>query len=477
MSVDFAALGMTIDGRSHPGGGTFPVVNPATGEEFATAPDCTRGQLDDAMAAAAAAFPAWSGDEVARRESMRRSADAIEAEATQIARIHTMEQGKPLRESLGNVMGTAAGFRAYADMDIPRQVVQDDEQARIEVVRRPLGVVAVLRPWNGLLGDPTPAAIRAGNTLVYKPSPSTPLASLALGQVLARALPPGVFNVVSGRDPLGNWVVEHPVPRGIAFTGSSQTGSRVNAAAAPDLKRVILELGGNDAAIVLDDVDPDELAQRLFWTAFGLSGQMCLATKRVFLPNSIFERTADALAKIAASVRVGDGLDPDTEMGPLTTEAQFDRVSELVADALAQGASALAGGKPMDRKGYFYEPTVLVGVEDGVRIVAEEQFGPVLPLLSYRTVEEAVERANGTQYGLGGSVWSSDPALASAVAERLQSGTAWINTHARSGHQAPFGGAKRSGLGRQHGMWGIDSLTDLQTVWHSRAGVTTYPAA
>lgn len=477
MSVDVAALGMTIGGQSHPGGGTFPVINPATGEEFATAPDCTPAQLDGAMAAAAAAFPAWRGDEAARRDAMRRAADAIESEAAEIARIHTLEQGKPLRESLGNVMGTAAGFRAYAEMDIPRHVVQDDEQARIEVVRRPLGVVAVIRPWNGLLGDPTPAAIRAGNTLVYKPSPSTPLASLAIGQVLASALPPGVFNVISGRDPLGNRIVEHPIPRGIAFTGSSQTGCRVNVAAAPDLKRVVLELGGNDAAIVLDDVDPDELAQRLFWTAFRLSGQMCLATKRVFLPRSIFDRAANALAKMAASVRVGDGLDPDTEMGPLTTEAQFDRVSELVAEALAQGATALAGGKPMDRRGYFYEPTVLVGVEDRMRIVAEEQFGPVMPLLSYRTVEEAVERANSTQYGLGGSVWSGDPARASAVAERLQSGTAWINTHAQSGLQAPFGGVKQSGLGSQHGIWGIDSLTDAQTVWQSRAGATTYPVA
>jgi acyl-CoA reductase-like NAD-dependent aldehyde dehydrogenase len=468
---------MTIDGASAGAGSALEVINPATGEAFATAPDGSREQVEQAMAAAQRAFPGWSGDESARRRSMRACADAIEAEAAAIARIHTLEQGKPLRESLGYVRGAAATFRAYADLEIPRQVVQDDGQAAIAVRRRPLGVVAVIRPWNGLLGDPTPAALRAGKTLVYKPSPHTPLASLAVGQVLASVLAPGVFNVVSGRDPLGQWIVEHPVPRGIAFTGSSEIGRRVNAAAAPDLKRVVLELGGNDAAVVLDDVDHEELARRLFWTAFGNCGQMCLGTKRVYLPESIFDRTANALAKIAAEVRVGDGLDPQTEMGPLTTEQQLDRVRELVDDALAQGATPLAGGNRVDRPGFFFAPTILTGVREGMRIVDEEQFGPALPLLSYRTVDEAIERANATPFGLGGSVWSQDPARATVLAERLESGSAWANTHAQSGQQAPFGGVKASGLGSQHGIWSITSFTDAQTMWCSRAGRTTYPAA
>jgi acyl-CoA reductase-like NAD-dependent aldehyde dehydrogenase len=286
-----------------------------------------------------------------------------------------------------------------------------------------------------------------------------------------------VFTVLSGEDPLGEWVVSHPTPRGIAFTGSTETGRRVNVAAARDLKRVVLELGGNDAAIVLPDVDPEELAKRLFWTAFRFSGQMCLGTKRVYLHESIFEASAAALAKIADSVRVGNGLDPATEIGPLTNRMQFDRVCELVADALDNGATALAGGEPIPGPGYFFKPTILTDVHDDTRIVVEEQFGPVLPLLSYREVDEAIERANATTYGLGGSVWSANADRATELARRLECGNAWVNTHAQSGQQAPFGGVKHSGLGSQHGVWSLTSFTDAQTVWQSRVGPTTYPVS
>ncbi|MEM7410164.1 MAG: aldehyde dehydrogenase family protein [Myxococcota bacterium] len=457
---------LTIDGKAVAGAGAREVINPATGAAFAQAPDCSRAQLDEAMESAQAAFGPWSRDEQARRQALRDCAAALRAAAPEAGRVLTQEQGKPLQKAIGEFMGSAVWFDFTAGLEIPVEVVQDDEKARIEVRRRPLGVVGAITPWNFpvLLGVWKIApALLAGNTVVIKPSPYTPLSTLVLGEILRDVLPPGVLNVVSGGDELGAWITEHPIPRKISFTGSVATGKRVAAAAAPDLKRLTLELGGNDAAILLPDVDPGAVAERLFWGAFENSGQICSAVKRVFVHEDRLADVRDALTDIARGVVVGDGLDAASQIGPINNAPQFERVCELLEDAKAAGAT-IHGSGARSGDGYFFEPTIVTDVAEGVRLVDEEQFGPALPLLSYRDVDDAVERANGTEFGLSGSVWSNDVERATDVASRLVCGTAWVNKHVDIVPHAPFGGAKWSGVGVENGPWGLLGFTELQTL-------------
>jgi acyl-CoA reductase-like NAD-dependent aldehyde dehydrogenase len=462
---------MTIDGQAVPAEQTFGVINPATGEVFAQAPECTREQLDAALESAHKAQLSWKTDAAARTGALLAAADAVDAAAKELGPLLTAEQGKPVAQAIGEAKGVALWLRHFAKLDLPREVIQDDERVFAEVVRRPVGVVAAITPWNFPLSMAAwkfAPALRAGNTVVVKPSPYTPLATLRLGEVLRDALPPGVLNIVSGGDELGGWMTSHPLVRKISFTGSVATGKKVAAAAAPDLKRVTLELGGNDPAIVLDDVDTEKVAEKLFWSAFRNSGQVCIAVKRVYVPERLHDDLVDALAAKARAAKVGDGMAEGTDLGPINNKPQFERVSELVSDALSNGATAVAGGGPLDRPGYFFAPTVLTGVSDGTRIVDEEQFGPALPVIPYRDVDDALARANATTFGLGGSVWSADPDRAADVAERLETGTAWVNTHAALAPHQPFGGAKWSGIGVENGSWGLLGYTEIQVVHRSK---------
>jgi len=468
---------MTINGSAAETLATIDVVNPATGQVFAKAPDCSRAQLDHAMKSAHKAFGSWKDDLALRRDVMYACAAALEDAAEEMGRIATMEQGFPLAMGVMGVRRSAENFRYYADLETPRLVVQDDENALIEVVQVPLGVIAAIKPWNvpiGMAVNTVAPAFRAGCTVVLKPSPFTPLVTLMLGEVLRDVVPAGVLNVISGADPLGQWMTEHPVPRGVSFTGSIATGKKVNVSAASDLKRVLLELGGNDPAIVLDDVDPVDVADVLFGRAFMNAGQICMAVKRVFVPEAMHDAIVAELAVKARALKVGNGLDEGVEMGPLNNKPQFERVSALVAEAVEAGATAVTGGAPLAGEGYFYAPTILTGIAEGTRIVDEEQFGPALPILPYRDLNEAIERANATTFGLGSSVWSNDPERAHAVAEQLEAGTTWINTHAMLGHVQPFVGRKWSGLGAENGQYSISAYTDLHTIYTSRAGATTY---
>ncbi|MBW8487127.1 aldehyde dehydrogenase family protein [Actinomadura sp. PM05-2] len=462
---------MTIGGRAVAAPATFGVVNPATGEVADRAPDASREQLDAAMAAARDAYPAWRSDEQARRKALLAAADVLFARSEEIGRILTLEQGKPLAEATMEVVGAGVWLKYYAELELAPEVIQDDAAARVEVHRRPLGVVAAITPWNYpllLAAWKIAPALVAGNTLVLKPSPYTPLSSLKLGEVLRDVLPPGVLNVVSGGDDLGAWMTSHPVPRKVSFTGSVATGKRVAASAAPDLKRVTLELGGNDAAILLDDVDPAAVADRVFGAAFMNNGQVCSAIKRVYVPEALHGDVVEALAAKARGVKVGDGFTEGVQYGPVNNRPQFERVGELVADALAGGARAAAGGGPVDGPGYFFEPTILTDVSPDARIVVEEQFGPALPVLPYRDVDEAVAQANGTEFGLSGSVWSADADRAGEVAARLECGTAWVNTHLALAPHQPFGGFKWSGVGVENGPWGLYGFTELQVLHRSK---------
>ena len=463
---------MTIDGKAESAKGTFGVINPATEQVFAQPPECTREQLDAAMQSAQSAFRGWSRDEARRRQTLLEIGEAIKARGGEIAPLLTQEQGKPVDKAMMEVIGASIWFQYTASLQIPVEVISDTPQNRTEVRRRPLGVVAAITPWNFplmLAVWKIAPALLAGNTVVIKPSPYTPLTTLKLGEILRSVVPPGVVNVVSGGNELGGWMTGHPVPRKISFTGSVATGKKVAIAAAPDLKRVTLELGGNDAAIVLGDVDVKSTAQKIFWGAFENSGQICSAIKRVYVPENLYQNVVNELVEIAKTVKVGNGLEAGTQLGPLNNKMQYDKVREMVDDARKHGAKVATGGQQLSAKGYFIAPTIVSEISDGTRLVDEEQFGPALPVISYRNVEDAVKRANATPYGLSGSVWSANPEKAAEVARQLDCGTAWVNQHLAIAPNLPFGGAKWSGIGVENGPWGLLGFTEIQVVNVARA--------
>lgn len=439
-------------------GACFAVVDPATGETFDEAPDQRPDELDAVVDRAHRAWHDWRADPAARTTALRGAADAVETAGDELARLLTREQGKPLTESYAEIARTAARLRYFADLAPRTRSITDGRPVHSEVRWRPLGPVAAIVPWNfplQLAAAKFAPALAAGNTVVLKPSPFTPLATRLLGSVLATALPDDVLTVVTGREPLGARLASHPRIRHVTFTGSVPTGRAVARAAGASLARVTLELGGNDAAVLLDDIDVDRIADRLFWAAFRNCGQVCMAVKRVYAPARLHAEVVEALAQRAKSVAVGPGLDPDTRLGPVNNAPQLARVEQVTEQALADGARAAAGGQRLDGPGYFFAPTILTDVPPDSPVVTEEQFGPVLPVLPYRSLDEAIDAANGTGFGLGGSVWGTDLDRAEAVAERLECGTAWINHHAELSLAQPFAGIKNSGVGVAGGPWGL----------------------
>ncbi|MFF2729788.1 aldehyde dehydrogenase family protein [Streptomyces sp. NPDC058008] len=439
-------------------GERLAVIDPSTGEAFDEAPDQQPDIVDAAVDRAHKAWRDWRSDATVRSGALHAAADAVEAAGAELAPLLTREQGKPLAESYAEIDRTAARLRYFAELHPGPQPVTDGRPVRSEIRWRPLGPVAAIVPWNfplQLASAKFAPALAAGNTMILKPSPYTPLATRLLGSVIAAALPADVLTVVTGREPLGACLASHPGIRHVTFTGSVPTGRAVAAGAAPSLARVTLELGGNDAAVLLEDVDVERIADRLFWAAFRNCGQVCMAVKRVYAPARIHSQVVEALAQRAKAAVVGPGLDPDSQLGPVNNAPQLARVERYTAQARADGARAVAGGHRLDRPGYFFAPTILTDVPPHSPVVTEEQFGPVLPVLPYTSLDEAVEAANGTGFGLGGSVWGTDLDRAEAVAGRLECGTAWINHHAELSLAQPFAGTKESGVGVAGGPWGL----------------------
>lgn len=463
---------MTIDGKRVEAEKTFGVINPATEEVFAECPDCTQAQLDLAMEAAERAFHSWRKQDIAkRRQVLLDCAEALKPHVEKLAELLTREQGKPFKDALWEG-GSGEWFEHTTGLELPCEVLQDDEQARVEVQRRALGVVGAITPWNfpiAMAVTKIAPALLAGNTVVLKPSPYTPLTTLKLGEILRDVVPPGVLNIVSGGDDVGAWITHHPAVRKITFTGSVATGKKVAQTAAPDLKRVTLELGGNDPAIVLPDVDPKKTAEKLAGKIFENCGQVCIAIKRLYVHEKIYQPLVREFAELAKKIKVGDGLDPATEMGPLNNCAQLERVIELVDDARQAGARIVTGGQRLDCPGYFYPPTIVTDIAEGTRLVDEEQFGPVVPIMPFRDIDEALERANATHFGLAGSIWTNDLERGAELASLLECGSGGVNQHGYFTHFAPFGGIKWSGIGRQNGLWGLEEFTDLQVVHIDRA--------
>ncbi|MBT2339991.1 MULTISPECIES: aldehyde dehydrogenase family protein [Pseudomonas] len=460
--------GVAVSGEK----GDFDVINPATGKAFARCPAGSLAQLDLAVDAAQAAFSEWrhSTDED-RRERLLGIAADIEAQAEALARLIVQEQGKPLALARFEVMGAVAWTRYTAEQQIPVERVEETPAQRIELHRKPLGVVASITPWNWpfmiAIWHIMPA-LRAGNCVISKPSSLTPLSTLSLVHIIARHVPKGVINIVTGEQGFGSAITSHSGIHKIVFTGSTATGQSVMRGAAGNLKRLTLELGGNDAAIVLPGTSVEAVAEDIFQAAFLNMGQTCAALKRLYIHQSQYEAFAEALARIAARQKVGDGLEPGVTFGPVQNLEQLELVEALVADARAHGARVLCGGARLDRPGFFYLPTLVADVTDGQRLVDEEQFGPVLPLIAYQDVEDVedvLRRANASDMGLGGSVWGSDVEQAQALACRLESGVAWVNCHAQIQPNTPFGGSKMSGFGVEFGLEGLLEFTGQQLLF------------
>lgn len=458
---------MLIDGKLLDGQWTADILDPATGLLVGKAPVPSQDQLDQAVAAASGAFDSWSATPVEERaRTIMSVADAIESRAEEAARLITLEQGKSIAESRAEVGFAVSYMREFAAWRPEDRLLKDDGRARVIERRRPLGVVAAIVAWNFPLHQAlykvAPAMV-AGNTVVLKPAPSTPLNAMFLAEIFADLVPAGVVNIVGDGGDAGPVLTSHPDVAKVTFTGSTEVGKAVMRSAADSLKRLTLELGGNDAAIVLDDVDVQATAKRIFGIAFNNAGQVCISAKRIFVHDSIYDSFCDAIGALASAAVLGHGLTPGTRIGPVQNAKQFAAAKDVLAAAALDGR-IIAGGGVKGGAGYFVEPTIVRDIADDSSVVRDETFAPIRSILRFSDVDDVVRRANSTPFGLGGSVWSSDADRAEAVAERLDSGTVWVNQHQVLAHDVPYGGSKQSGLGCEFGEAGMQEFTARQVI-------------
>jgi len=463
---------MIINGKSTSASASFDVINPSTGDIAGQAQDASIEDLNKAVRAAKTAFETWSQKS---DDELRAACEAVTAKITEnaeaLALLLTLEQGKPLN-GLGSrwEIGGAAAWAGYtASLSLPVKTLQDTDEGVIELHRKPVGVVGSITPWNFpvliAVWHILPA-LRTGNTVIIKPSPYTPLSTVRLVEIMNEVLPAGVVNCVTSSDTgenIGKAMSEHEDIRKIVFTGSCATGQRIMESAAPTMKRLTLEMGGNDAGIVLPDVDPAAIAEGLFWGAFINNGQTCAALKRLYVHEDVYDDVCTELTNFAKNIPMGDGQLEESILGPIQNQQQFDIVSRLVK-AGAKDGRVLLGGKPAE--GLFYPATLIADLPHENPLIAEEQFGPALGIVKYSDIEEAIKMANDSENGLGGSVWSSDTQAAKTVAMRLECGSVWVNKHGAIQPNAPFGGVKKSGIGVEFGQEGLEEYTNIQVVFN-----------
>jgi acyl-CoA reductase-like NAD-dependent aldehyde dehydrogenase len=460
---------MTINGKQVVGKTTIDIVNPASGKPFAQAPNASIDDLNAAVNAAQQAFPSWRALSIERRaDYLRRAADALILAAAELAPLFTREQGRPLAMAQQEIEGAGQWINSVTALKPPVEIVEDSDSQWVETQYLPLGVVGAIVPWNfpvsGAMLKIAPALL-AGNTVILKPSPFTPLCILRIGELFGSIFPPGVLNVITGDDQLGPLMTQHPGIHKIAFTGSTSTGRKVMADAAGTLKKVTLELGGNDAAIVLPDVDVDKIAEQLFFGAFYNTAQICVATKRLYVHTDVYDQVLERLSMIAQSARVGDGMDPDTVLGPIQNRRQYERLKNLIADARANGLKLVEGCPVPDSDGFFIPVILVDDPPENARVVREEAFGPILPLLKFDNLDDVVARVNDSEYGLAAAVWSSNIDAAKALAQRIDTGTVWINQNLNLRPDASFAGHKQSGAGVENGVQGLLEYMIPRTIY------------
>ncbi|GAA4827846.1 aldehyde dehydrogenase family protein [Saccharopolyspora rosea] len=460
---------MTVNGVSADAASRVDVFNPATKQVVAQVPAADRDQLDRAVAAAREAFPGWAATPLDKRQAaVRAIGERLEAHAEEFMALLTTEQGKPRAGAEWEIGGSVAWLKAIAEQSLPEEVIEDTPQHRVVTRYTPLGVVGAITPWNFpvlLAVWKIAPALLTGNCIIVKPSPFTPLCTLKLGELVQDLLPPGVFNVVSGDDDLGRWMTAHEGIDKIAFTGNTETGKHVMRSAAGNLKRLTLELGGNDPAIVLPDVDPEKVAPQLFWAAFQNNAQFCNAAKRLYVHEDVYDEVLAALVAYARTVKVGDGSEPDTGLGPIQNEPQYRKVREYFEDCRANGYRFALGGEiDEDAPGWFVPVTIVDNPPEDSRLVREEPFGPILPVVKWRDEDDVVARANDTDWGLGATVWGKDLEALERIGRRIDAGTVWLNeVHQYSPLQA-FGGHKQSGIGCENSVHGLVEYTNWQSI-------------
>jgi aldehyde dehydrogenase (NAD+) len=432
-------------------------------------PACGAAELDKAVAAARAAFKTWSKTPVDdRRVVIQKMAAAIDANFDELFRLLTSEQGKPHQQAQFEIGGCSAMMNAQSTLTLEETINEDSDERLSRTRRVPVGVVGGIVPWNFpilMAVQKIAPAILSGCTIVLKPSPFTPLTTLKFAELIKDIVPAGVVNIITGEDALGPMITAHPDIDKITFTGSTATGKKIMEGASKDLKRITLELGGNDASIVLPDADVAKVAEQLFWSSFTNAGQICVAAKRIYIHEDIYDEMSAAIAAYAKTVTVGDGANQGTGVGPIQNKKQFDRVCELIEDAKTNGYKFLVGGDvDPSGSGYYVPITILDNPPEDARIVAEEQFGPVMPLMKFSSDDEVIARANNSEYGLAGAVWTKDTERGVKIAEQLETGTVWINEFLHLSPFAPFGGHKQSGFGAEYGIEGLKEFTYSQVI-------------
>lgn len=442
-----------------------PVHDPATGELIGKTAQSSSADVDAAVGRAKEAQKSWGALTHAERAGyLHKAADAVKASAEALAEVLAREVGKPLNGPNARFEAGAceAWLRANADFELEDELLVDDDSGKAVLSYVPIGVVGAIGPWNWPMMISVwqlAPSLRMGNTVIMKPSEHTPLSVQALVRIINQALPADVLQVVPGDGEIGQAVSGHEDIDKIMFTGSTKTGQAIMRSAAADMKRVTLELGGNDAGIVLDDINVANMAEDIFWGAFINTGQTCAALKRLYVPASIYDELVEALAKIAAETPMGQGMSEENVLGPLQNQAQQTIVADLVEEARTAGAKIVTGGNPdNDQAGYFYPATIVSDIDQQNPLVQIEQFGPALPIIKYDDLDEAIEWANELEVGLGSSVWSADEARAREVANRLIAGTTWINKHGAVDPRIPFGGVKKSGMGLEFGVEGLKQV-------------------
>ncbi len=454
------------------------VVNPANEEVIGQVPSCGEAELNEAVAAARAAFPAWSKKSIDERRAVVQAISAtIKENSDELFRLLTAEQGKPHAQAQGEIIGASMMAGAQSTLDLDDEINEDSEERLSRTRRVPVGVVGGIVPWNFpvmMAVQKIAPALLSGCTIVLKPSPFTPLTTLRLAELIKDVAPAGVVNILTGEDSLGPLITGHPDIDKITFTGSTATGKKIMEGASKDLKRITLELGGNDASIVLPDANVEKVAEQLFWSSFTNAGQICVAAKRIYIHEDIYDELSAAIAEYAKHVKVGDGAQQGTAVGPIQNKKQYDRVLELVQDAKDNGYKFLVGGDhDPDVPGYYMPITILDNPPEDARIVAEEQFGPVMPLMKFSTEDEVIQRANDSEYGLAGAVWTANPDKGVEIAEKLETGTVWVNEFLHLSPFAPFGGHKQSGFGAEYGKEGLLEFTYPQVITVKKNNVPT----
>ncbi|KAF9238183.1 hypothetical protein DTO027I6_7854 [Penicillium roqueforti] len=467
--LDFSTFHNVINNQLTTTTETRHGINPANTQPNPPVPVSTQDDLDKSVKAAQDAFKGWAKTSFEeRRKALHAWADAIDDNAAGFAQTLTMEQGKSLTQSFSEVNMAGKWIRGLIAIEISDNVIEETEDRKIVQRHTPIGVVGAIVPWNFpvlLAVGKITSAVYTGNTVILKPSPFTPYCDLKLAELAANFFPPGVIQCLSGDESLGPLFTAHPRIEKISFTGSTLTGKRVMAACATTLKRVTLELGGNDPAIICDDVDIDVIIPKIGLLSYLCSSQVCMMIKRLYVHEKIYDEFLEKLVTFVKTLKVGEGTDADTFFGPVQNQMQYDKARNLFSSIDTEKLKVALGGSIEKSSGYFIHPTIIDNPPETSRVVQEEPFAPILPILKWSDEKDVLERANALDTGLGSSVWSKDFERATRMADQLQSGCVWVNSHFDVAPNTPLGGHKQSGMGVEWGLDGLLEYCNSQTQW------------